>query len=57
MNGISNYKDFLEFISKIDPNKVKEINVKFSQPDVVKAFNIEYFSYKLENLPGGIICD
>jgi hypothetical protein len=57
MNGINNYKDFLEFISNIDHNKIKEINVKFSQPDVVKAFNIEYFSVKIPKLPGGIICD
>lgn len=57
MEGINNYKDFLEFISKIDPTKVKEINVRFSGPDVVKSFNIEYFSYKLDKLPGGIICD
>ena len=57
MNGINNYKEFLEFISNIDPNKIKEINVRFSQPDVVKSFNIEYFSYKLDKMPGGIICD
>lgn len=57
MEGINSFNDFIQFVSKLDPKKVKEINVRFALPDTIKSLNIEYFSFKTENLPGGVICE
>lgn len=38
-------------------NMIKKFNIEFSTPDVVKSFNVEYFSVKMPEFPGGIICD